>query len=81
MSAKTIEKTIKLKLIPLTKNDRDQLHSLLEEYTIMIKEGMDIIIENDARSRKKAHDLCYAFLRKKTHICTTSLSKKRIREL
>jgi len=65
MSAKTIEKTIKLKLIPLSKSDKSQLISLLKEYTVMIREAIDIIIENDARSRKRAHELCYAFLREK----------------
>jgi transposase, IS605 OrfB family, central region len=65
MPTKTIEKTIKLKLIPLTKNGRNQLYSLLEEYTIMIREAIDIIIENDARSRKRAHELCYTYLRER----------------
>ena len=60
---KTIEKTIKFKLIPLTRNDRNQLHSLLNDYTSMIKEALDIIVKNDVRSRKKAHELCYHVLR------------------
>ena len=62
---KTIEKTIKFKLIPLTKNDRNQLFSLLNDYTLMVREALDIIIENDVRSRKKAHELCYRFLRER----------------
>lgn len=31
----------------------------------MIKESLDIIIKNDVRSRKKAHELCYRVLREK----------------
>ena len=65
MPTKTIEKTIKLKLIPLSKSDKSELYSFLNEYTSMIREALDVIVRNDARSRKKAHDLCYAFLRKK----------------
>ncbi len=56
---------MKLKLIPLTKNDRNQLHSLLNEYTAMIKEALDIIVRNNVRSKKKAHELCYRLLREK----------------
>ena len=60
---KTIEKTIKLKLIPLTRNDKNQVLSLLDTYTSMIREALDIIVENDVRSRKRAHELCYRVLR------------------
>ena len=62
---KTIEKTVKLKLVPLTRNDRNQLLSLLNEYTSMLRESLSIIIKNDVRSRKRAHELCYSPLRKK----------------
>lgn len=31
----------------------------------MLREALKIIIENDVRSRKKAHELCYRFLREK----------------
>jgi len=31
----------------------------------MTKEALNIIIENDVRSRKKAHELCYRFLRER----------------
>ncbi len=65
MSAKNIEKTVKLKLIPLSKSDKSELHSLLNEYTSMIKEALDIIVRNDARSMKRAHELCYKLLREK----------------
>ena len=62
---KTIEKTIKLKLMPLTRSDKNQLISLLNDYTLMVKEALGIIIKNDVRSRKKAHELCYSFLRER----------------
>ena len=31
----------------------------------MLKEALDIIIKNDVHSRKKAHELCYDFLRER----------------
>jgi len=65
MTVKTIEKTIKLKLIPLTRSNKVQLISLLNNYTLMVKEALDIIIKNDVRSRKRAHELCYRGLRDK----------------
>ena len=65
MTVKTIEKTIKLKLIPLTRSNKVQLISLLNNYTLMVKEALDIIIKNDVRSRKRAHELCYRELRDK----------------
>jgi len=49
----------------LTKSDKSQLYSLLNDYTLMIREALDIIIKNDVRSRKKAHELCYKVLRNK----------------
>ncbi len=49
----------------MTKSDKNQLLSLLNDYTSMIREALDIIIENDVRSRKKVHELCYRFLRGK----------------
>ncbi|HIQ13889.1 MAG TPA: hypothetical protein EYH44_05860, partial [Thermoprotei archaeon] len=62
---KTIKKTVKLKLVPLTKKDKNSLLSLLNDYTLMIRESLHIIIENDIRSRKRAHELCYRLLRRK----------------
>ena len=60
-----MRRQLSLNLIPLTKSDRNQLFSLLDEYTAMIREALDIIIKNDVRSRKKAHELCYRVLREK----------------
>jgi len=65
MATKTIEKTIKFKLIPLTRSDKGQLVSLLNDYTSMVKDALDVIIKNDVRSRKRAHELCYRILREK----------------
>ena len=62
---KTIKKTVRLKLVPLSRNDRNQLLSLLNDYTLMIREALDIIAKNDVRSRKRAHELCYQVLRNK----------------
>lgn len=62
---KTIEKTIRFKLVPLTRRDRNQLISLLNDYTSMIKEALNIIIENNVRSVRRAHELCYHVLREK----------------
>ena len=65
MMIKTVEKTIKFKLIPLTKSDKVLLLNLLNDYTSMLREALDIVVKNDVRSKKKAHELCYAILRKK----------------
>ncbi len=69
MAIKTIEKTGKLKLIPLTKRDKNHLYLLLNEYTSMVREALDTITRDDVRSGRKAHELYYAFLRRKySHI-------------
>ena len=60
-----IEKTIKLKIIPITKEDRALLLSLLNDYTKMIRESLEIIMENNVCSRKRAHELCYKPLRER----------------
>ena len=65
MMTKTIVKTVKFKLIPLTRSDKSQLVSLLNDYTLMVKDALDVIIKNDVRSRKRAHKLCYRVLREK----------------
>ena len=65
MTTKTIEKTIKFKLIPLTRSVKSQLVSLLNDYTSMVKDALDVIIKNHVRSRKRAHELCYRVLREK----------------
>ena len=49
----------------MTKNDRSQLLSLLNDYTVMIGGALEIIVRNDARSRRKAHELCYRVLRER----------------
>jgi len=49
----------------LTKNDRNQLFSLLNDYTAMIRDALKIIVKNNVCSRKKAHELCYRVLRER----------------
>ena len=60
-----IEKTAKLKLIPLTKRDKRELISLLKDYTEMLREALEIVMKKDIRSRKKAHEACYEYLRRR----------------
>jgi len=60
-----MKKTLKVKLIPLTKTDLKKLQKLKETYTAILKEALEMIIENDVRTRKQAHDLCYNVLRQK----------------
>ena len=62
---KKIEKTIKFKLIPLTKRDKKELISLLEDYTKMLKESLEIIMKHNIVSKRKAHEKCYKHLREK----------------
>jgi len=56
---------LKLKLIPLTREDRNQLISLLKDYTSMVREALNLIIRNDVRSKKRAHEICYRVLRER----------------
>ena len=49
----------------MTKNDRNQLFSLLNDYTAMIRDALKIIVKNNVCSRKKAHELCYRVLRER----------------
>jgi len=56
---------LKLRIIPLTREDRKQLISLLRDYTSMVREALELIIRNDIRSVKKAHETCYKVLREK----------------
>jgi len=62
---KTIKKTLKLKLIPLTRSDRTLLLLLLKDYTSMVREALSTILRNDVRSRKRAHEICYKVLRER----------------
>jgi len=60
-----IRKTLKLKLIPLTKRDKAEVVKLFKEYRVLVKDALQIIMASDARSRKRTHDLCYRVLREK----------------
>jgi len=59
-----MQKTLKVKLIPLTKSDLRRLHELKESYTTLLKDTLKIVIENDIRTRKQAHKMCYEVLRR-----------------
>ncbi len=60
-----MQKTLKVKLIPLTKTDFRKLLELKESYTDLLKDALKIVIENDVRTRKQAHEACYEVLRRK----------------
>jgi len=49
----------------ITRDDKNQLFSLLNDYREMVREALGIITRNDVRSRKKAYELCYRILREK----------------
>ena len=63
--AKTIQKTLKVKLVPVSKRDKVLVHSLLSDYTNILMDVLNIVVKNDVRSRKKAHELCYRYLRER----------------
>ncbi|MEM4786771.1 MAG: hypothetical protein QXV28_02155, partial [Ignisphaera sp.] len=63
--AKTIQKTLKIKLVPLSKRDKVLVHSLLSDYTNILMDALNIVVKNNVRSRKKAHELCYRYLRER----------------
>ncbi|MEM1938543.1 MAG: transposase [Acidilobaceae archaeon] len=56
---------MKIKLVFLSKRDKVLVHSLLSDYTNILKDALNIIVKNDVRSKKKAHELCYRYLRDK----------------
>ena len=60
-----LKKTLKLKLIPLTKRDKVETLQFFKEYRSLVSEALNIIVSSDARSKKKAHELCYRALREK----------------
>ncbi len=60
-----MQKTLKVKLIPLAKRDLRRLRELKESYTSLLKDALKMIIENDIRTRKQAHETCYKMLRRK----------------
>ncbi|MEM0050090.1 MAG: transposase [Candidatus Bathyarchaeia archaeon] len=56
---------MKIKLAPLSKRDKVLVHRLLSDYTNLLRDALNIVVENDVRSRKKAHELCYRYLRER----------------
>ncbi|RLE97997.1 MAG: hypothetical protein DRJ57_03985 [Thermoprotei archaeon] len=49
----------------MTRGDERQLRALLDDYTLMVREALGIIVTNDVRSRRRAHELCYRRLRER----------------
>ncbi|MEM4482127.1 MAG: transposase, partial [Desulfurococcaceae archaeon] len=62
---KTIQKTLKIKLVPVSKRDKVLVHCLLSDYTNLLTDALNIVVKNDVRSRKKAHEFCYRYLRER----------------
>ncbi|MEM1861921.1 MAG: hypothetical protein QXV15_06415 [Acidilobaceae archaeon] len=62
---KIIQKALKIKLIPVSRRDKALIYGLLEDYTALLREALDIVVRSDARSRKRAHKHCYKYLRGK----------------
>jgi len=56
---------LKIKLVPISRRDKVLVHSLLSDYTNLLRNALNIVVENDVRSRKKAHELCYRYLRER----------------
>ncbi len=59
-----VEKTLKLKLHPLTSEDRILLYDLLSKYKRMLRLAVDVVFSKDIRSVKRAHEELYQPLRK-----------------
>ena len=59
-----VEKTLKLKLHPLTSEDRILLYDLLSKYKRMLRLAVDVVFSKDIHSVKKAHEELYQPLRK-----------------
>jgi len=38
---------------------------LLSDYTSLLRDALNIVVENDVRSKRKAHELCYRYLRER----------------
>ncbi|MEM1696709.1 MAG: transposase [Desulfurococcaceae archaeon] len=56
---------MKIKLVPVSRRDKVLAHRLLSDYTTLLRDALNIVVENDVRSRKKAHELCYRYLRER----------------
>ncbi|MEM4913633.1 MAG: transposase [Desulfurococcaceae archaeon] len=58
---------MKIKLVPVSRRDKVLVHSLLSDYTKILRDALNIIVKNDVKSRRKAHELCYRYLRERYH--------------
>ncbi|QOJ78907.1 IS200/IS605 family element transposase accessory protein TnpB [Infirmifilum lucidum] len=58
-----LERTIKLKLVPLDTESRRLLHDLLKKYAELLAEAQRLVVELDIRSVKRAHEALYKLLR------------------
>ena len=54
---KTIQKTLKIKLVPVSKRDKVLVHCLLSDYTNLLTDALNIVVENDVRSKREANEL------------------------
>ncbi|MEM2173358.1 MAG: hypothetical protein QXU09_03030 [Thermoproteota archaeon] len=63
--SKAVQKTLKIRLLPVSKGDKALTHCLSKDYTTLLREALDIVVRSDVRSRRRAHELCYKRLREK----------------
>ena len=56
---------MKIKLVPLSKRDKIFVHGLLNDYTGLLRDTLNVIVKNDVKSKKRAHELCYKYLRER----------------
>ncbi|MEM3988669.1 MAG: hypothetical protein QXZ22_08770, partial [Sulfolobales archaeon] len=56
---------MKIKLLPVARRDKVLVHSLLSDYTKILRDALNIVVKNDVRCRRKAHELCYRYLRER----------------
>ncbi|MEM4682823.1 MAG: hypothetical protein QXR37_05695, partial [Ignisphaera sp.] len=58
---------MKIKLLPVSRRDKVLVHSLLSDYTKILRDALNIVVKNDVKSKKRAHELCYRYLRERYH--------------
>ena len=63
--SKAVQKTLKIRLLPVSKGDKALTHCLSKDYTTLLREALDIVVRSDVRSRRRAHELCYKRLRER----------------
>ncbi|MEM1686182.1 MAG: hypothetical protein QXE99_07045 [Acidilobaceae archaeon] len=50
-------KTLKIKLLPVSRMDKVLIYCLLKDCTALPRESLDIIVRSDARSMRRVHEL------------------------